>query len=91
MSGVADWGEVVVVGAVKRQCQNRHVVDGFGFDERRRNAMRDAVEVRLQLLVQLHQAPLDVFTNGPGLWVTGIGLAILSRAAFVMTREPHYR
>ena len=35
--------------------------------------------------------PLDVFTNGPGLWVTGIGLAILSRAAYRMTREPHYR
>jgi len=35
--------------------------------------------------------PLDVVTNGPGLWVTGIGLVILSRAAFVMTREPHYR
>jgi hypothetical protein len=35
--------------------------------------------------------PLEVFTNGPGLWITGIGLAILSRAVFVMTREPHYR
>jgi hypothetical protein len=36
-------------------------------------------------------SPLEVFTNGPGLWITGIGLAILSRAVFVMTREPHYR
>jgi multisubunit Na+/H+ antiporter MnhB subunit len=35
--------------------------------------------------------PIQVFTNGPGLWLTGIGLVILSRAAFVMTREPHYR
>ncbi|HEX7345202.1 MAG TPA: hypothetical protein VF253_00320 [Candidatus Limnocylindrales bacterium] len=35
--------------------------------------------------------PMQVFTNGPGLWLTGIGLAILSRAVFVMTREPHYR
>ena len=35
--------------------------------------------------------PAAVFTNGPGLWITGIGLAILSRAAYVMTREPHYR
>jgi hypothetical protein len=35
--------------------------------------------------------PIQVFTNGPGLWVAGIGLAILSRAAFVMTHEPHYR
>ena len=35
--------------------------------------------------------PIQVLTNGPGLWLTGIGLAILSRAVFVMTREPHYR
>jgi hypothetical protein len=35
--------------------------------------------------------PAQVLTNGPGLWLTGIGLAILSRAAFIMTREPHYR
>ena len=35
--------------------------------------------------------PAAVLTNGPGLWITGIGLAILSRAAYVMTREPHYR
>ena len=35
--------------------------------------------------------PLEVFTNGPGLWIAGIGLAILSRAAYVMTREPRYR
>jgi hypothetical protein len=35
--------------------------------------------------------PVQVFTNGPGLWITGIGLAILSRAVFLMTREPHYR
>lgn len=35
--------------------------------------------------------PMQVLTNGPGLWLTGIGLAILSRAVFRMTREPHYR
>jgi hypothetical protein len=35
--------------------------------------------------------PAQVFTNGPGLWVAGIGLAILARAAYVMTREPLYR
>jgi hypothetical protein len=35
--------------------------------------------------------PVQVVTNGPGLWLTGIGLAILSRAVYVMTREPHYR
>ena len=35
--------------------------------------------------------PAQVFTNGPGLWVAGIGLAMLSRAAYQMTREPAYR
>jgi hypothetical protein len=35
--------------------------------------------------------PAQVFTNGPGLWLTAVGLAILSRAVYVMTREPHYR
>lgn len=35
--------------------------------------------------------PAQVFTNGPGLWLTGIGLGILARAVFRMTREPHYR
>ena len=35
--------------------------------------------------------PVQVFTNGPGLWLAGIGLATVSRAVFVMTREPHYR
>ena len=36
-------------------------------------------------------APLQAFTNGPGLWIAGIGLVILSRAAYRMTREPAYR
>jgi hypothetical protein len=35
--------------------------------------------------------PAQVFTNGPGLWVAGLGLAILSRAVYRMTREPVYR
>ena len=35
--------------------------------------------------------PAQVFTNGPGLWIAGLGLAILSRAVYRMTREPHYR
>ena len=35
--------------------------------------------------------PAQVFTNGPGLWQSGLGLAILSRAAWQMTREPLYR
>jgi hypothetical protein len=35
--------------------------------------------------------PAQVFTNGPGLWVAGLGLAILSRAVYQMVREPAYR
>jgi hypothetical protein len=35
--------------------------------------------------------PIQVFTNGPGLWVAGIGLVVLARAAYVMSREPAYR
>jgi hypothetical protein len=32
--------------------------------------------------------PTDVFTRGPGLWVTGIGLIMLTRAAYDIFREP---
>jgi len=35
--------------------------------------------------------PAEVFTNGPGLWVAGLGLVVLSRAAWSMTRESAYR
>lgn len=35
--------------------------------------------------------PAQIFTNGPGLWVAGLGLAILSRAVYQMAREPAYR
>ena len=35
--------------------------------------------------------PAQVVTNGPGLWVSGIGLALLARAPYVMTRESAYR
>lgn len=35
--------------------------------------------------------PAQVFTNGPGLWVAGLGLAVLSRAVYQMAREPAYR
>jgi hypothetical protein len=35
--------------------------------------------------------PAQVFTNGPGLWLAGLGLAVLSRAVWRMTREPLYR
>ena len=36
-------------------------------------------------------SPAEVVTNGPGLWLAAIGLALLSRAAYVMTRESAYR
>lgn len=36
-------------------------------------------------------APAQVFTNGPGLWLSLAGLAIMARAAYVMTRESSYR
>lgn len=36
-------------------------------------------------------APAQVLTNGPGLWLAALGLVILSRAAYVMTRESAYR
>ena len=35
--------------------------------------------------------PAEVFTNGPGLWIAALGLVILSRAAYTMTRESIYR
>jgi hypothetical protein len=35
--------------------------------------------------------PVQVFTNGPGLWIAAIGLAVLSRAVWRMTLEPRYR
>ncbi len=35
--------------------------------------------------------PAQVFTNGPGLWLAGLGLVIISRAAWTMTRESVYR
>jgi hypothetical protein len=36
-------------------------------------------------------APTEVLTNGPGIWVAGLGLVALSRAAWAMTRESAYR
>ena len=32
-----------------------------------------------------------VVTNGPGLWISAIGLVVLSRATWTITREPTYR
>jgi hypothetical protein len=48
--------------------------------------------VRLFLIGAFHfTEPAQVFTNGPGLWLVAIGLAILSRATYDMAREPAYR
>jgi hypothetical protein len=33
----------------------------------------------------------EVFTNGPGLWLAGLGLAVLSRAVYEMASEPTRR
>jgi len=35
--------------------------------------------------------PTAIFTNGPGLWVTGVGLAMLGRAAYDINRAPGIR
>lgn len=35
--------------------------------------------------------PAEVFTNGPGLWIAGLGLSILARAVYQMRGEPLYR
>jgi len=35
--------------------------------------------------------PSDVLTNGPGLWVTGVGLLMLTRAAYDIFREADLR
>jgi hypothetical protein len=35
--------------------------------------------------------PAQVFTNGPGLWLVGLGMVILSRAVYTMSLEPRYR
>ena len=34
------------------------------------------------------EQPADAFTRGPGLWVTGLGLVMLARAAYDIFREP---
>ena len=48
------------------------------------------IELAIIGAIQFTQ-PAQVFTNGPGLWLAGIGLTLLARAAFVMTREPAHR
>ena len=37
------------------------------------------------------QEPTQVLTNGPGIWLAGIGLAVLSRAVYEMAQEPARR
>jgi len=39
---------------------------------------------------QFHE-PAEVFTNGPGVWLAGVGLAVLSRAVYEMASEPARR
>jgi len=38
-----------------------------------------------------YASPAEVFTNSPGVWIAGLGLVALSRAAWTMTRESAYR
>ena len=35
--------------------------------------------------------PTQVLTNGPGAWIAGVGLAVLSRAVYEMAAEPPHR
>ena len=35
--------------------------------------------------------PAEVLTNGPGVWIAGLGLVILSRAAYTMNGESAHR
>lgn len=37
------------------------------------------------------EQPAQVFTNGPGLWLAGLGLVVLSRAVYEMASEPPRR
>lgn len=48
------------------------------------------VELALIGAFQFSQ-PADVLVDGPGIWVAGAGLVVLSRAAWTMAREPAYR
>jgi hypothetical protein len=38
-----------------------------------------------------YASPVEVFTHSPGVWVAGLGLVALSRAAWTMSRESAYR
>ena len=45
------------------------------------------IELELIGAFQFHE-PSEVVTNGPGIWLAGIGLAVLSRAVYGMASEP---
>ena len=45
------------------------------------------IDLAILRAFSFHQ-PTEVFTNGPGLWVAGIGLVMLTRAAYEIFREP---
>ena len=48
--------------------------------------------VRLTIIGAFQFAePVQVLTNGPGLWIAIVGLIVLSRATYDMAREPAYR
>jgi hypothetical protein len=48
------------------------------------------VELALIGAFQFDQ-PADVVTRGPGIWLAGLGLVVLSRAVYVMAAEPSRR
>jgi hypothetical protein len=45
------------------------------------------VELALIGAFQFHE-PAQILTNGPGVWLAGLGLVILSRAVYEMAGEP---
>lgn len=48
------------------------------------------IDLAVLRALSFHQ-PLEVFTNGPGLWVAGVGLAMVGRAAYDIYRQPGLR
>lgn len=48
------------------------------------------VDLALIGAFQFHE-PTQALTNGPGTWLAGIGLVVLSRAAYLMATEPARR
>jgi hypothetical protein len=48
------------------------------------------VQLTLIGAFQFHE-PAEVLTNGPGVWLAGIGLTVLSRAVYDMAAEPARR